>query len=50
MTNKYYVNPDLIKCKSCDYTSENKIDFDEEGLCRNCENGKLDAIRGDLNG
>ncbi len=30
-------NPD------CDWKSNNKIDFDEEGLCRNCEAGKMEA-------
>lgn len=48
MTNRYCVNPDLIECKSCGYLSENKTEFDEEGLCRNCETGKQDAIRGSI--
>lgn len=34
-----------IECP-CGYKSYNKEDFDEEGLCRNCEAGKLD-VRGE---
>ena len=43
MTNKYCINQDLIECKSCGYLSEENKEFDEEGLCRNCESGKLDV-------
>ncbi len=42
MTNRYVIN---YTCP-CGYESTNKEDFNEDELCRNCEEGKQDAQRG----
>jgi len=26
-----------MKCKECGYESDNSMEFDSDGLCRNCE-------------
>ncbi len=43
MTNYYCI---VDKCVNCGFKTDDQSFYDEKGLCRNCEAGKLDAIRG----
>lgn len=34
------------KCIKCGFKTYDQSFYNDDGLCRNCEEGKLDAIRG----
>jgi len=43
MTKSYYI---VDKCINCGFKTDDQTFYNEDGLCRNCEEGKFDAKRG----